>query len=124
MALNTDYRNIKNFKRKLYRELNEGEYGYDPKEVKYKLKSRVETIVFSTMITGIPNITKENYKQFYNRLHLVETVKGSFFYKIVRGKHVADPIRLKEIEAMIGLESNASTRTRNGFMKSFEKTEF
>lgn len=124
MALNTDYRNIKNYKRKLYRKIKEGEYGYDPKETQYKLKGRVETIIFSTMITGVPNITKENYKQFYNRLHLVETVKGSFFFKEVRGKLVADPIRLEEVEALIGLKSNASTRTRSNFMKSFEKTEF
>ena len=109
MALNTDYRNIKNYKRKLYRKIKEGEYGYDPKETQYRLKERAETIIFSTMVTGIPNITKENYRQFYNRLHLVETVGGSFFRKKVRNKYVADPIRLEEVEALIGLKSNAST---------------
>jgi hypothetical protein len=38
MPLNTDYRNVKNYKRKLYRKLQEGEYGYKADEVQYKIK--------------------------------------------------------------------------------------
>ncbi len=121
MPLNTDYRNIKNYKRKLYRKLKEGEYGYKADEVQYKIKPRIETIIFATMITGIPNITVDNYEQFYNRLHLVETIHGSFFLKTIRGKHVADPIRKEEVEVMIGLKSNASTLTRSQFLKKFDK---
>ena len=121
MPLNTDYRNIKNYNRKLYRKLQEGEYGYKADEVQYKIKPRVETIIFATMITGIPNITEKNYEQFYNRLHLVETVHGSFFFKRVRSKVVADTIRKEEIEAMIGLKSNASTLTLKQFLKRFDK---
>jgi len=121
MPLNTDYRNIKNYKRKLYRKLKEGEYGYKADEVQYKIKPRIETIIFATMITGIPNITEKNYEQFYNRLHLVETIHGSFFFKTIRGKHVADPIRKEEVEAMIGLKSNASTLTKSEFLKKFDK---
>lgn len=121
MALNTDYREIKNYKRKLYLKVKEGEYGYDKNEPTFRLKARIETIVFSTMITGIPNITENNYEQFYNRLHLVETLHGSFFFKRLRGKVVADPIRKEEIEAMIGLKSNASTLTLKQFLKRFDK---
>lgn len=121
MALNTDYTKIKNYKRKLYRKLQEGEYGFDPKEEQFKIKGRIEAIIFATMITGIPNITEDNYEQFYNRLHLVETIHGSFFLKTVRGKHVADPIRKEEIKAMIGLKSNASTLTKSQFLKRFDK---
>jgi hypothetical protein len=121
MALQTDYTNIKNYKRKLYRKLQEGEYGYKADEVLYKIKGRLETIIFSTMITGIPNITENNYEQFYNRLHLVETVHGSFFYKTIHNKVVADPIRKEEIEALIGLKSNASTLTLKQFLKRFDK---
>jgi predicted sugar kinase len=121
MPLNTDYRNIKNYKRKLYRTIKEGEFGYKEDEVQYKIKPRIETIIFATMITGIPNITEKNYEQFYNRLHLVETIHGSFFFRTLRGKAVADPIRKEEIEAMIGLKSNASTLTLKQFLKRFDK---
>lgn len=121
MPFNTDYRNIKNYKRKLYRTIKEGEFGYKEDEVQYKIKQRIETIIFATMITGIPNITEKNYEQFYNRLHLVETVNGSFFTRKLRGKAVADPIRKEEIEAMIGLKSNASTLTLKQFLKRYVK---
>ncbi len=121
--LNTDYTNIKDYKRKLYRKLKEGEYGYGSNQVQYKLKPRIETIVFATMITGVPKITEETYNQFYNRLHMVETMRGCFFWKTVRGKHIEDPIRLEEVKSMIGLTSNASILKRNEFMKRFKKNE-
>ena len=121
--LNTDYTQIKDFKRKLYRKIKEGERGYDPNDVQYKLKPRIETIVFGTMITGVPNITEENYIQFYNRLHLVESIQGCFFWKKVRGKSVPDPITLEEVESMIGLTSNASIISRSRFLKRFKKEE-
>ena len=124
MALNTDYTKIKNYKRKLYRKLQEGEYGFDPKEEQFKIKGRIEAIIFATMITGVPNITETNYEKFYNRLHLVESINGCFFYKEFRGKRKPNPITKEEIRAMVGLKSNATTLTLQQFLKRFDKEKF
>lgn len=120
MALNTDYTKIKNYKRTLYTKLKEGEHGYDPKEAQYKIKARIEAIIFATMVVGIREITEKNYKKFYYRLHLIETVNGAWFYKKTRDKHIPMPITLEEVKKMIGLKSNASDLTLTQFMKKFK----
>ena len=121
MALNTDYREIKYYKRKLYTKLQKGENGYKPNEVTFKIKPRMETIILGTMITGVPNITEKTWEKFYNRIHLLETVNGSFFMKKYRGKIISAPITKDEVKSLIGLKSNATKLTLKQFLKRFDQ---
>jgi hypothetical protein len=113
MALNYDLSNIKYYKR-LYKKTPEG---------KFKMDDVFHTLILSTMPVGMSSITEENYEKFYARLHLLETIHGSFFYQRKRGKLVARNITKDQVKRMIGLKVNVSELTANKFMKRFEKTQ-
>jgi len=118
MALHWDLKKIKNYKRGCYRTLKEGEQGYDPNEKKYRLRKIPENIILYTMNTGIREITEKNYKQFYNRVHLLELQHGTSYFKITpKGKHIPIYTTLEDVEKMIGLRTNASTKTTSRFIK-------
>jgi hypothetical protein len=76
------------------------------------------------MSVGMRSITEKNWEKFYNRLHLLETIHGSFFYSRKRGKMVQRYITKDEVKRMIGLEVNASELTSKQFLKRFEKHQF
>jgi len=114
MALNWNVEDVKNHKRLIYSKNDDGTY---------KMKKIYETIILSTMIVGMRGITEENYEKFYNRLRLVESVNGAFFFETKRGKHHPRYIKKEEIKNMIGLRTNASELTRNKFLKRFDNKE-
>lgn len=115
MPLNYDLNEIKGFKR-LY-EKSEETGGVKMKEIP-------KTIILSTMSVGMREITKDNYIKFYNRLNLLENVYGHFFYVRKRGKMIPRPIKLEEVERMIGLKTNASEISRSKFMSRIDKDKF
>lgn len=120
MALTYDLTKIKNYKRIIYRTIKEGERDYDPNEKQYRMKPKWETLILSTMIVGIREITEDNYQQFFNRLHLIETTNGSFFWKSKKDGSLGKPdfYTLEDIQKMIGLKTNASTTTKAQFLKN------
>ena len=115
MALNYDLNEIKGFKR-LYEKSIETSG--------FKIKDIPKTIILSTMSVGMREITKDNYIKFYNRLSLLENVYGNFFYVRKRGKMIPRPIKLEEVEGMIGLKTNASEISRSKFMSRIDKDKF
>ena len=115
MALNYDLNEIKGFKR-LYEKSIETSG--------FKIKDIPKTIILSTMSVGMREITKDNYIKFYNRLSLLENVYGHFFYERKRGKMIPRPIKLEEVERMIGLKTNASEISRTKFMSRIDKDKF
>jgi hypothetical protein len=112
MPLNWNVTDVKNHKRVMYSKNEDGTY---------KMKPIYETIILSTMIVGMRGITEKNYEKFFNRLRLVESVNGAFFFETKRGKHHPRYIKKEEIKKMIGLKTNASELTRNKFLKRFDK---
>jgi hypothetical protein len=99
MALNWNLEKVKDYK-ELLEENGEfvGPYG---------------TIILATMIVGMNQITEKNHEQFYERIHLVEKVNGTFFYMS------REPIfiTLEDISRLIGLRTNASNKTKAQFIK-------
>lgn len=114
MALNWNLEDIKNYKRLVYTKNDDGTY---------KMNKIYETIILSTMIVGMREITEENHEKFFNRLRLVESMDGAFFFETKRGKHHPRYIKKEEIKKMIGLRTNASELTRTKFMKRFDNSQ-
>ncbi len=65
-------------------------------------------IIFGTMSIGINHITKDNYQEFYARLHIVARLHGW------------PPTPLPRIKQHIGLSTNATCeKTRAQWLKRF-----
>lgn len=115
MALNWNATEIKNYKNKIYRTLTKGEQGYQEDKKTYGMRDIPKSIIFYTMSVGMREITENNYEQFYNRVHLLETSNGTQY--VTRGTHKPIYTKLKDVEKMIGLTTNASTKTTSRFLK-------
>lgn len=111
MSLNYDLREIKQYKR-LFEKTENGNS---------KMKAVPQTIILSTMSVGMGKITEKNYEKFYNRLHLLETVHGTFFWERKRGRAIPKYITKDEVKRMIGLKVNVMDLTPGQFLKRFDK---
>ena len=116
MALNWDVREVKNYKKVVYKKVK-SDNGED--EI-FEINKYPNRIIWSTMGIGMSEITQDNYIQFYNRLKLFEDAFGCY-YKTVRQKRVKDFTPLKEIQKMIGLKVNVSPLSTNKFLKMFKE---
>tara|TARA_R100001480_G_scaffold973_1_gene2919 strand:- start:54 stop:473 length:420 start_codon:yes stop_codon:yes gene_type:complete len=82
----------------------------------YQMKGELQTLIFLTMNIGMDEITKKNYKKFYNRLHFLESQLPSGAYLTYAGKPM--PYTLEMIEELIGLKTNATNLTKSKFIKN------
>jgi len=75
------------------------------------------TFIYMPIFVGIPDITEDNWREFYTRVHTLEMLDGGFRNKItIKG---LEPIMFTptEIQRWVGLRTNASNMTRRQFMK-------
>tara|TARA_R110002012_G_scaffold150845_2_gene310616 strand:- start:1194 stop:1568 length:375 start_codon:yes stop_codon:yes gene_type:complete len=121
MPYTWDYSKCKDWKKTLRRKRRKGELGYSNTETQYVLKEQYQTVINAAMHIGIPRITKANYKKFYYRVRLYETLKGTQWFKEVRGKMVEIPTKLEDVERMIGLHTNGSSYGAGEFHKRYIK---
>jgi hypothetical protein len=105
MALNYDLTRIKNYK-KLWEKS-------EITQENTQMKEPYRTIIFCTMIVGMREITEENCTKFHERVSFVEKTNGSFFYKNKKPLYIS----AKDINRMIGLQTNASLLTKAQFIK-------
>ena len=82
----------------------------------YQMKGELQTLIFLTMNIGINEITKKNYKKFYNRLHFLENQLPSGAYLTYAGESM--PYTLEMVEDLIGLKTNATNLTKSKFIKN------
>ena len=82
----------------------------------YQMKGEIQTLIFLTMNIGMNEITKKNYKKFYNRLHFLESQLPSGAYLTYSGESM--PYTLEMIEELIGLKTNATNLTKSKFIKN------
>ena len=82
----------------------------------YQMKGELQTLIFLTMNIGMDEITKKNYKKFYNRLHFLESQLPSGAYLTYAGESM--PYTLEMIEELIGLKTNATNLTKSKFIKN------
>lgn len=74
---------------------------------------RLKTLVFGTMNCGVNPITEKNYEEFYRRLMLSQQVLVGG----LRPGEFAEWIPLSFVKKMIGLGTNASTKSVTQFNK-------
>jgi hypothetical protein len=104
MALHWELGKVKNYKELCYHYLENGDK---------MMKGKTESLLFLTMVVGMCEITQKNWREFYTRIFMLERTHGSYFYK--DGK--PDYYTPAEIQAHIGLGTNASNLTKTQFNK-------
>ena len=71
-------------------------------------------IIFSTMVVGLGEITKENAPKFYRRLHAYERLNGAYILTQQGTPHYITP---EDILLYVGLKTNVSAETDAAFRK-------
>lgn len=74
----------------------------------------LDSIIWLTMAIGIGEITEDNHKEFFARLHMIEKLFGGVIFR--EGKYRT--IKLDEVKDLIGLTTNVSSITRAQFNKN------
>lgn len=72
-----------------------------------------ETIIWLTMTIGLERITKQNWHDFYTRVHIYEKVFGTFLRRDGKEK----PIESSDIYRHIGLTTNSGNISYSAFLK-------
>lgn len=114
MALLADYRQIKGYKSRCYREIGAG----------HVLKPITRTLVFSTMTIFMDRITEANWKEFYGRLAAWEQAFGGMtVFPDKRYKHGYRLQRIthKDVRDHIGLTVNVAPKSDAFFYRSLVK---
>lgn len=92
------------------------EYWLDEKTEEFTLLAQAMPMM--AMAVGIGEITQENYTNFYNRVHLFETLFTTFRHKTNdEGRLEKVFLSLDEAENFIGLHTNVSNETETKFRK-------
>lgn len=71
-----------------------------------------DALTWATMTIGINEITEKNWKDFYRRLNLYESLNGTFLTSF-KGQRFITPL---EVYTNIGLSTNASKKTEKQFL--------
>lgn len=79
-----------------------------------------DTLIWATMFVGFTSITKDNYHEFYKRLHLTELVSGSFLMEGGKPHYTTED----DVKRRIGLSTNAGSYSRTEFMRRLAKNYF
>ena len=106
MALNWDLTQIKNSETLCWTPSKE-------EEGKFQMHGVTEVLIWSTMLVGFSKITEKNYKDFHRRLIEWEVVAGGMLMFWEKDKETPSNRMptLQEVQAHIGLTTNASTKT-------------
>lgn len=80
----------------------------------YRLNTKTHTIIHLSMVLGLSKITKQNWFDFYTRMHIYEMCFGPFAYKSAGQPDYFSP---KDIHRHIGLTTNVGNLSYTQFMK-------
>ena len=61
-------------------------------------------LVWGTLSIAMGKITKENWKEFYTRCHMIETIHGAWLYDRDGVRHITP----KDVKSHIGLGTNVT----------------
>ncbi len=87
-----------------------------------EMRKATEYLLFLTITLGMREITAKNYKKFYARLNMYERLLGSMrSYSIDQHESGDQFYTLAEVEAHIGLTTNASNLTDSAFLRHIAK---
>lgn len=110
MALNWNIEKCDN-----YKELTEGE----PWQI-------TNALIWGTMAIGMREITAKNYKEFYQRVNLMEKLNGTWLSRHDTETQKVESLFITEddVKRRIGLRTNAGTIPRQTFIKRAAKYQF
>jgi hypothetical protein len=69
-------------------------------------------LIFSSMVTGIGEITSKNAQEVFSRIRMSEMVHGGYFHDANGGRR---NITLQEVTDHVGLKTNAGNITKAKF---------
>jgi len=92
----------------------------------YEMVTELNLLILLTINVGFNEITEDNYKKFFKRLDLMQTLSGSFLRtdKIdSKGNRTSfdNLYTLDMVKRFVGLKTNATPLTTNQFMKTISK---
>jgi hypothetical protein len=84
-----------------------------------QLKEPYKTLILSTMIVGLGEITEKNYVQFYNRINIIERISGAYLWD----SETKNPsyVEQDDIKRMIGLKVNVANQTKAKFISTIKR---
>ena len=74
-------------------------------------------LIWGTMSVAMNEITEDNWKEFYTRCYMIETIHGTWLNQ--NGKR--RPITPEDVKDHIGLHTNASTLTKAKFKADIDR---
>ena len=86
----------------------------------YRVNPTTETLVFYTMDLCMNHITKANHMEFWFRLNLWESLFGASRWKVADNGPEPNYLTLEDVEAHIGLHTNASKEPLSKWIKSVQ----
>ena len=113
MSLNFDLTGIENYKELCWEPTHRGGDRLNP---------ITETLVFAAQIVGVADINDKTKGEFFRRLSMLEHVGGSFVQKSTPKGSVMLYITQADVEAHVGLHTNATPRTKAQFHKMIIQT--
>lgn len=108
MSLDWDISNISGYKNLCYYDAPCDMPEYDIKQGDIMLSPKTNGLIWATALTGMPQITNNNWHQFYVRLKAYEHVGGPMLHEPGGKPFYYDP---ETVRAHIGLSTNAKRST-------------
>ena len=85
----------------------------DGKDGGYTLNTITETLIWSTIIVSLNQITEANAEEFYRRLTEYEVISGGLMVGTTKeGERIERMPTLKEIQNHIGLTTNVDNKSK------------
>jgi len=115
MSLNWNLNGIKNYKEVCWVPIPESE---QTENERVQLNPTTDTMIWMTMIVGMPCITEKNADEFFARVRYHERLEGTLKMRRVEGGEPIEVYTTKEdVTKHIGLETNACNYTRREFLQ-------
>lgn len=90
--------------------------------------TKTEALVWACMSIGLSGITKKNVDEFFDRVEMLEKLRGAFINRYVEDASMAGGLReepyhftREDIERRVGLSTNVSNETRAKWVKRVTK---
>ncbi len=95
---------------------------YDLKDVKADWNDDAiwpitNALIWGTMSVAMNSITEKDWREFYTRCHMIETIHGAWLFY----DHKPRFITPDDVQSHIGLHTNASQMTNARFKTSIDK---
>lgn len=81
------------------------------------MDAKWSTMILMTMPIGISHLTDKTAPEFWARLNLLQKLESGLVLRYEDGKPVPEMYTEDDVRRMVGLSTNASSRTRAQFLK-------